>query len=133
MCSIFGILDIKTSADELRPKALECSRLLRHRGPDWSGIYHNEHAILVHERLAIVDTENGAPDRNMNNPLNDISEVYMESVSEAYSSLKDKEKDAMLDKARIHDLNDPAKAASLRGAVDVDAIRNKPRNTIFKK
>lgn len=69
----------------------------------------------------------------MNNPLNDISEVYMESVSEAYSSLKDKEKDAMLDKARIHDLNDPAKAASLRGAVDVDAIRNKPRNTIFKK
>lgn len=60
MCSIFGILDIKTSADELRPKALECSRLLRHRGPDWSGIYHNEHAILVHERLAIVDTENGA-------------------------------------------------------------------------
>lgn len=60
MCSIFGILDIKTSADALRPKALECSRLLRHRGPDWSGIYNNENAILVHERLSIVDTEHGA-------------------------------------------------------------------------
>jgi asparagine synthase (glutamine-hydrolysing) len=60
MCSIFGILDIKTGADALRPTALECSRLLRHRGPDWSGIYHNENAILVHERLSIVDTEHGA-------------------------------------------------------------------------
>ncbi|RHW77181.1 asparagine synthase B [Colwellia sp. RSH04] len=60
MCSIFGILDIKTSADALRPKALECSRLLRHRGPDWSGIYNNDSAILVHERLSIVDTEHGA-------------------------------------------------------------------------
>jgi asparagine synthase (glutamine-hydrolysing) len=60
MCSIFGILDIKTGADALRPKALECSRLLRHRGPDWSGIYKNDNAILVHERLSIVDTEHGA-------------------------------------------------------------------------
>jgi asparagine synthase (glutamine-hydrolysing) len=60
MCSIFGILDIKTGADALRPKALEYSRLLRHRGPDWSGIYSSAHAILVHERLSIVDTEHGA-------------------------------------------------------------------------
>ncbi|WP_286235764.1 asparagine synthase B [Thalassotalea sediminis] len=60
MCSIFGILDIKSGADALRPKAIECSRLLRHRGPDWSGVYSNDNAILVHERLAIVDTEHGA-------------------------------------------------------------------------
>ena len=60
MCSIFCILDIKTGADALRPKAIEYSRLLRHRGPDWSGIYNNDHAVLVHERLAIVDTEHGA-------------------------------------------------------------------------
>ena len=60
MCSIFGILDIKTGAQALRPKALEYSRLLRHRGPDWSGIYNNENAILVHECLSIVDTEHGA-------------------------------------------------------------------------
>ena len=57
MCSIFGILDIKTGASALRPKALEYSRLLRHRGPDWSGIYHNDNAILVHERLSIVDVK----------------------------------------------------------------------------
>ncbi|WP_426357328.1 asparagine synthase B [Pseudocolwellia sp. HL-MZ19] len=60
MCSIFGILDIKNGAEELRPKAIELSRLLRHRGPDWSGVYSNDNAILVHERLSIVDTENGA-------------------------------------------------------------------------
>ncbi len=60
MCSIFGILDIKTGAQALRPTALECSRLLRHRGPDWSGIYNSDNAILVHERLSIVDTEHGA-------------------------------------------------------------------------
>jgi asparagine synthase (glutamine-hydrolysing) len=60
MCSIFCILDIKTGADALRPKALEYSRLLRHRGPDWSGIFANDKAILVHERLSIVDTEHGA-------------------------------------------------------------------------
>jgi asparagine synthase (glutamine-hydrolysing) len=60
MCSIFGILDIKTGAAALRPQALEYSRLLRHRGPDWSGIYNNDNAILVHERLSIVDTEHGA-------------------------------------------------------------------------
>ena len=60
MCSIFGILDIKTGADSLRTKAIECSRLLRHRGPDWSGVYSNDSAILVHERLAIVGTKNGA-------------------------------------------------------------------------
>jgi len=60
MCSIFGILDIKTGADSLRTKAIECSRLLRHRGPDWSGVYSNDNVILVHERLAIVGTENGA-------------------------------------------------------------------------
>ncbi len=38
MCSIFGVLDIKTDSVELRKKALELSRLMRHRGPDWSGV-----------------------------------------------------------------------------------------------
>lgn len=60
MCGIFGILDIKTDANELRPKALELAKLLRHRGPDWSGIWQDERAILCHERLAIVDVDTGA-------------------------------------------------------------------------
>ncbi|MDP5145364.1 asparagine synthase B [Shewanella sp. ULN5] len=60
MCSIFSILDIKSDASELRQVALEMSKLLRHRGPDWSGIYADEKAILAHERLAIVDVDHGA-------------------------------------------------------------------------
>jgi asparagine synthase (glutamine-hydrolysing) len=68
MCSILGILDIKSSPDDLRNTALELSRLMRHRGPDWSGIFSCDHAILAHERLAIVDVESGeqplySPDR----------------------------------------------------------------------
>ncbi len=59
MCSIFGVFDIKTDAVELRKKALELSRLMRHRGPDWSGIYASDNAILAHERLSIVDVNAG--------------------------------------------------------------------------
>lgn len=36
------------------------AKTVRHRGPDWSGIYANEHAVLAHERLSIVDVEHGA-------------------------------------------------------------------------
>lgn len=60
MCSIFGVLDLKTDPVELRKKALELSRLMRHRGPDWSGVYASDNAILAHERLSIVDVNNGA-------------------------------------------------------------------------
>ena len=56
----FGVFDIKTDAVELRKKALELSRLMRHRGPDWSGIYASDNAILAHERLSIVDVNAGA-------------------------------------------------------------------------
>ena len=52
----------------LRDKALRMSQKIRHRGPDWSGIYCGGHAILAHERLSIVDPESGqqplySPDR----------------------------------------------------------------------
>ena len=59
MCSIFGILDIKSDSSALRATALELSKKMRHRGPDWSGIYASDNAILVHERLAIVDLNSG--------------------------------------------------------------------------
>ncbi len=59
MCSILGIFDLKTSAEELRPQALELSKKMRHRGPDWSGIYNDGNALLVHERLSIVDPQSG--------------------------------------------------------------------------
>ena len=79
MCSIFGILDIKSDLKPLREQALELSKLLRHRGPDWSGIYTNENAILVHERLAIVDVNNGAQplyNSEKNNVLAVNGEIY---------------------------------------------------------
>lgn len=60
MCSIFGILDIKSDPTPLRALALEMSKKLRHRGPDWSGIYASDNAILAHERLSIVGLNSGA-------------------------------------------------------------------------
>ncbi len=60
MCSILGILDLRTDPSRLRELALQLSKKMRHRGPDWSGIYAGQRAILAHERLAIVDIENGA-------------------------------------------------------------------------
>lgn len=60
MCSIFGVLDIKSDPLRLREQAIEMSKKLRHRGPDWSGVYSSDKAILVHERLAIVGVSSGA-------------------------------------------------------------------------
>jgi len=59
MCGIVCAFDLKEKADDLRPKILEMSKRIRHRGPDWSGIYSNDNAILAHERLAIVDPASG--------------------------------------------------------------------------
>ena len=59
MCGIVGIFNIKKQTPELRKKALAMSQKLRHRGPDWSGIYCGKSAILAHERLSIVDPESG--------------------------------------------------------------------------
>ena len=59
MCGIVAILDIKEQSQALREKALKMSQKIRHRGPDWSGIYCGGSAILAHERLSIVDPESG--------------------------------------------------------------------------
>jgi asparagine synthase (glutamine-hydrolysing) len=59
MCGIVCAFDLKQSASEVRPQILEMSKRLRHRGPDWSGIFDCETAILGHERLAIVDPTSG--------------------------------------------------------------------------
>ena len=59
MCGIVAILNVKEQMPELRQKALRMSQKIRHRGPDWSGIYCGGSAILAHERLSIVDPESG--------------------------------------------------------------------------
>lgn len=59
MCGIAAIFKIKEQTQDLRKKALEMAKKIRHRGPDWSGIYCGGSAILVHERLSIVDPQSG--------------------------------------------------------------------------
>lgn len=59
MCGIVCAFDVKESTDILRPQLLEMSKKVRHRGPDWSGIYADKKTILAHERLAIVDPASG--------------------------------------------------------------------------
>ena len=59
MCGIVCAFNLKQTAEDLRPQVLEMAKRVRHRGPDWSGIFSNENAILGHERLAIVDPTSG--------------------------------------------------------------------------
>lgn len=59
MCGFVSIFNIQEQTPELRQQALRMSQKIRHRGPDWSGIYCGGSAILAHERLSIVDPESG--------------------------------------------------------------------------
>jgi asparagine synthase (glutamine-hydrolysing) len=59
MCGFVGVFDLKKDAGSLRTQVLAMAKKVRHRGPDWSGIYLSERAILAHERLAIVDPQSG--------------------------------------------------------------------------
>jgi len=60
MCGILAVLDVDTTSDPgLRARVVERARSLRHRGPDWSGVHVQPHAVLAHERLGIVDPESG--------------------------------------------------------------------------
>jgi asparagine synthase (glutamine-hydrolysing) len=59
MCGIVGIFNVQEQTDAIRQKALGMSRRIRHRGPDWSGIWCGGSAVLAHERLSIVDPESG--------------------------------------------------------------------------
>lgn len=59
MCGIVCAFDLKRPSEELRPQLLTMAKCLRHRGPDWSGIFSNKKAIMAHERLAIVDPTSG--------------------------------------------------------------------------
>ena len=91
MCSIFGILDIKSDPAALRKSALEMSKRLRHRGPDWSGVYSTDRAILVHERLSIVDPANGAQ------PLYNPERTHVLAVNGEIYNHKELEKSLSVD------------------------------------
>ena len=83
MCGIVSILNVKQQTKELREKALRMSQKIRHRGPDWSGIYCGGSAVLAHERLSIVDPESGgqplfSPDRKQVLAVN--GEIYNHQI-----------------------------------------------------
>jgi len=59
MCGIVCAFDLKQKSEDLRPQILEMAKTIRHRGPDWSGIYSDDKVIMAHERLAIVDPASG--------------------------------------------------------------------------
>lgn len=64
MCGITAIFNVRDDAQSpqgkaLRQQVLKMSKRIRHRGPDWSGIYVGKSAILAHERLSIVDPASG--------------------------------------------------------------------------
>lgn len=59
MCGIVCAFNLKQKTEDLRPQILEMAKKIRHRGPDWSGIYSNDKVIMAHERLAIVDPASG--------------------------------------------------------------------------
>ncbi len=83
MCGIIGLYGQKPD----RQRALAMASLIRHRGPDWSGIYGDDKAVLVHERLSIVDPESGAQ------PLIDGETGRVLAVNgEIYNHLRLKEK-----------------------------------------
>ena len=67
MCGFVGAFDLNSGSmpideglrEQLRAQVLDMSKRIRHRGPDWSGVYTGSNAILSHERLAIVDPLSG--------------------------------------------------------------------------
>jgi asparagine synthase (glutamine-hydrolysing) len=133
MCSILAILDLKTDALALRRTAIRLSRLQRHRGPDWSGIFSNDHAILAHERLAIVDVLHGAqPLRNAagTHVLAVNGEIYNHrelraSLAAPYSFLTDSDCEVILALYRDHDVGFLDMLNGIFAFVLYDAERNR--------
>ena len=81
MCGVLAILEIKSDPHALRKLSLQMAKKLRHRGPDWSGIYADEQVIIAHERLAIVDIKRGAQ------PLRSDSGAILSVNGEIYNHL----------------------------------------------
>lgn len=75
MCGIACILNIQSDPVQLRENAVAMARILRHRGPDWSGVFADDRAVLAHERLSIVDVEHGSQ------PLTDSTDTLVLAVN----------------------------------------------------
>lgn len=85
MCGIVGVFDFKGDPEEMRARATQMAAKIRHRGPDWSGVYADGKAVLAHERLAIVDPESGAQpliDKITGSVLAVNGEIYNHTIIE---------------------------------------------------
>jgi len=70
MCGIFAIFGAVEDPAALRSKAVNLSKRIRHRGPDWSGVHVVKNNVLCHERLSIVGVGSGAqPLTNADNSI----------------------------------------------------------------
>ena len=101
MCGIACIFNIKEQTPELRQKALTMAKRIRHRGPDWSGIYCGGSAILAHERLSIVDPQSGgqplySPDRRQVLAVNGEIYNHRDLRADFAFALYDEERDEFL-------------------------------------
>lgn len=56
ICVFFKLPDVQS----FKAHALDLSKRIRHRGPDWSGNYIKNSTIMLHERLSIVGIDSGA-------------------------------------------------------------------------
>ena len=93
MCGILAIFGLSNDAENWRKKTLQLSKLIRHRGPDWNGIYCYKNCILAHERLAIVGLISGAQ------PItNKTKDIYMTINAEIYNYIQLKEEQTQIDK-----------------------------------
>ena len=102
MCGITAIFNIHDRAQALRKQALLMSKRIRHRGPDWSGIYQGKTAILAHERLSIVDPASGgqplvSPDGKLILCVNGEIYNFIEDLNGIFAfALYDEEKEVYL-------------------------------------
>ncbi|MGH7446399.1 MAG: asparagine synthase B [Longimicrobiales bacterium] len=133
MCSILAILDLKSDAAQLRARALRLSKLQRHRGPDWSGVYADDRAVLAHERLAIVDVLHGA--QPLVDPTGTVAlavngEIYNHralraGLKEPYAFSTDSDCEVILALYREHDTDVVTMLNGIFAFVLYDAERNR--------
>ena len=131
MCSIYGILRTRGISKQTRALALEQSKLLRHRGPDWSGVYQSDHGILVHERLAIVDVESGAQpliDKEHRRALAVNGEIYnhrsLRSLNASYLYQTESDCEVILALFEIHGLDLLQKLEGMYAFILFDELKN---------
>lgn len=133
MCGILAVLGVHKGAETLRARVLERARRLRHRGPDWSGVYVKDKNILSHERLAIVDVENGA--QPLYNEKKDVilavnGEIYnhkilRKNLKEPGTFFTESDCEVILHLYREHDYNFLNQLNGIFAFVLVDETRNR--------